>query len=136
MYKVFNRPLSRSNKKDLTFKLYIEQAIKYILDNNESFQDWLNSSFPFWPGNDEMRHINQLVHYRIEVKNQLEFLEEKKVEYEDECYKEEIQDYVNETTSSNGEEGKELRQEDAEELHSCRHCINDRYMDAEQNSSE
>ena len=73
---------------------------------------------------------------RIEVKNQLEFLEEKKVEYEDECYKEEIQDYVNETTTSNGEEGEELRHADAEEPHSCRHCIGDLNMDVEKNSSE
>ena len=97
MYNVFIRPCSRCSKKDINFKLYIERVISYILDDIESLQDWLNSSFPLWPGYEELRQIEHLLQYQLEgkVKNQLESLEEKKLDYEDyedECYRKWIQD--------------------------------------------
>ena len=68
MFKIFIKPVSRCNKKDITFKLYIERIISNILDDNESLKDWLNSSFPLWPGYVELRKIEHLLQYQLEGK--------------------------------------------------------------------
>ena len=99
MQKVINRCVNSCSKKDLAFKLYVKNAIRNIIDSNDSWQHWRNSSWMehFPKGDLEMDHIEDLFLKQWDIQFQLDQIEEKTND-EDKNYMADITSYLKEKT--------------------------------------
>lgn len=116
MQKVFVRPSSRCSKKDISFKIYLKEAISNSVECNENYQDWIFSQVYYaprfihtWPQDDkELAQIHGLLTSNLTVKHQIRQFEQtldnvfKKEEDND--YMKDIQEYLNETKKLDAEQ--------------------------------
>lgn len=94
MQKAIERPVNRCSKKDIVFKEYFRGGLLRTVGDNDSYQSWVNSSWPLFPGGDlEMDHMLDLFVRSFAIEIQLDQVREKTNE-EDIYYVDIIKSYT------------------------------------------